>query len=154
MMPPKFEDTRELPIEYLLSYQYDPAGDNQAAFHKNYQRLVEYRDDLRKQYDRKKETRASLRGQDANPPKGSRFSILPDADDGSSSSALTKPTISASLSIKQLNKLFGQERKAEVRKIKEEIETMKAEMKEQKRKITRPEKKPKTQKNRMIIKRR
>ena len=150
-MPPKLEPMSELPIECLLSYQYDPAGYNQAAFHNHYQRLVDYRDDLRKQYDRKSETRASLRGPDgkslntqrskrladassANPPKGSRFSGLPDDDNGSSSSALTKPTILASLSKKQLDKLSDNERKAAVRKIKKEIEIMKAEMKEQKKK--------------------
>ena len=141
----------KLSIEDLLSRQYDPADYKPEDFHKHYRELVTHRDGVRKQYDQKKETRASIRGPDgkslnrqrsrkladtpsANPPKGSRFSSLPDDDDGSSNSALTKPTISASLSIKQLNKLSDHERKAAVRKIKEEIETMKAQMKAQKKK--------------------
>ena len=150
-MPPKVETKSELPIEYLLSYQYDPAGYTQADFHRHYQRLVEHRDELRNQYDRKKETRASLRQPDgkslnmqrrrgladppsANPPKGSRFSSLPDDDDGSSSSALTRPTLSASLSKKKLDKLSQHELKAVVTEIRIEVETMKTEMKAQKKK--------------------
>ena len=149
-MPPKLEIKPRLEIKDLLSHQYDPADYSLTAFHEHYQSLVKHRDHLRKQYDRKKETRASLREPDgkslnlqtrrglADPPsgnlsKGSRFSSLPDDDDGSSSSALTKPIISASLSKKELDKLPQHERKAAVRKIRKEIETMKAEMKEQKR---------------------
>ena len=150
-MPPKVEVKSKLPIEYLLSHQYDPAIYKPGDFHEHYQELVKYRDELRKQYDRKNQTRASLREPDgktlylqtyiglansasANPSKGSRFNILTDDDEGSSTSAASKPTTSATLSKKELDKIPQHERKIEVRKIKEEIKTMKKEMKEQKKK--------------------
>ena len=150
-MPPKVETKSELPIEYLLSYQYDPAGYTQAVFRRHYQKLVEHRDDLRKHFNDKEERRASRKQADgkninkqrsrrltdllsASPPKGSRFSSLPDDDDGSSSSALPKPTISATLSKTKLNKLPQHERKPVVTEIRKEVETMKAEMKVQKKK--------------------
>ena len=150
-MVPKVDIQPGLKIEDLLSHQYDQAGYKQSTFHEHYQKLVNHRDELRKQYDRKAKTRANLREPDgktlnlqrskgltdppsANPSKGSRFSILPDDDEGSSSSALSKPQLSASLNKHQLNELPDSQRKAEVRKIKEEIGMMKRGMKEQKRK--------------------
>ena len=148
-MPPKLKVKSKLDIKDLLSHQYDPADYTLGDFQEHYQRLVDHRDEIRKQYDRKKQTRANLRQPEgkilnlrtsndladtpsANPPKGSRFSSLLDDEDGSSNSALTKLTISATKSKKQLKKLPQHERKAPVRKIKEEIAAMKAEMKEQK----------------------
>ena len=151
-MPLKLDIQPGLTIEDLLSYQYNPADYKQSTFHKHYQMLVKHRDELRKQYDRKKQTRASLRQPDgkslniqtskgladsasADFAQGSRFSILPDDDEGLSTSAASKPTTSASLSKKQLDKLIDNQRKAEVRKIKGEIETMKRDMKAQKKKV-------------------
>ena len=150
-MPPKMKTKSRLDIEDILSHQYDPADYSLAAFHEQYQVLVEHRDNLRKQFNEKEERRASHKQPNgktlnlqirrrladppsANPSKGSRFSILPDDGEGSSTSAASKPTTSATLSKKQLDNLLQNDRKVEVRKIKGEIETMKKEMKAQKKK--------------------
>ena len=149
-MMPKLEIKPKLSIKDLLSYQYDPADYTQAVFHKHYQRLVQHRDDLQKRHDDKEEKRASLRQPDgkilnlqtrraltntpsANLSQGNRFSSLPDDDDGSYDQASTKPTLSATLSTYQLDKLFDNERKVAVAKIKEEIAAVKKEMKKQRR---------------------
>lgn len=149
-MAPKLDVEPKLDSEYLLSYRYDPADYKRTDFHEQYQSLVKHRDDLRKQHNTKEEKRASLRQPDGKtfnlqtrraltntPPatfsQGNRFSSLPDDDDGSSKSSLTKPTLSARLSNNQLDKLFDNERKAAVAKIKKEIAAVKEEMKKQRR---------------------
>ena len=149
-MAPKLDIEPTLDIEYLLSHKYDPGDYKPAAFHEQYQSLVKHRDDLQKQHNIKEEKRASIRQPDGKtlnlqtrralthtPPatfsQRNRFSSLPDDDDGSSNSSLTKPTPSARLSTNQLDKLFDNERKAVVAKIKQEIAAVKEEMKKQRR---------------------
>ena len=63
-MAPKLYIKPKLEINFLLSYQYDPADYNLTAFYEHYQRLVKHRDDLRKQCDDKEEKRASLKQAD------------------------------------------------------------------------------------------
>lgn len=64
--------------------------------------------------------------------QGTRFSVLPDNDNGSTISPSTKQNFSANFTIAQLKSLTKDQRKAEVNKVKRDIQALKKEKKAKK----------------------
>lgn len=64
--------------------------------------------------------------------EGTRFSVLPDNDNGSTISPSTKQNFSASLTVAQLKRVTVDQRKAEVIKVKRDIQALKKEKKAKK----------------------
>lgn len=64
--------------------------------------------------------------------QGTRFSVLPDNDTGSTISPSTKQNFSASLTGAQLKRVNKDQRKAEVTKVKRDIQALTKEKKEKK----------------------